>query len=1674
MNRWQGHSFRSNFVRGMRQFASFWVYILLIFGGCRIGEASVPGPEVVQGDCWSIGVCNPSGLLGKSFVLSTITADVVALSETHLTKLSKESFFHSLKSAGTGFTHFVGGAPVAPRSRVSEAGAWTGVGFVTRCPSRALSVPWPLDLFETSRIQFCASYLRSFWLTGAVVYGYPAGVTHPRAFEQTQAILDFAFDHLTTNCVGPRYLCGDWNFTVSQLAVCTKLQQAGWIEVQDLMALRTGDPPRNTCKGKTRKDFLWLSPELARAFHKLDFHDTFADHCVLQAFFRYDSDFLERWIWPKPLAIDWTHVPDITTPVEFATGDPSDHYHQLWQLREAQAQLVVPDWNRKMEGRGAIRTPIHQKGWHTPLKKGRSCDVQPHFYGVSCQHAKWFKQLRRLQSFCAWTSTQNRSHARNPFHEVMLWQSILQATGFSPSFSPWWPSRLYRCPQDVPFIPQTTPSAAIALSIYHAFLVEVRALETQLQAAKLAHAKGRRDRSPNLIFKDVGKPFAQPVETLLANRSTQVSCVDAEDNAFELEPPCLFDLDKPVVIDGHPVKLVHAEVDKIWVEQELSSSSLSDLPAGATVTQSTPLGALPEIFEAFHEQWKKRWCRHDDVPHSQWHDIISFAAKVIPAVSPDPLTLDGDLLRAECHRKKAKAATGLDGASRLDFVQAGPNFLQSILNLYSRAEDDGQWPVQVMAGAVSSLAKTPLASSVNEYRPITIFGFAYRCWASLHARHLLDHASMWVDDGVFGNRKGFQAAHLWRTIVQSIELAYTSNQPLSGLTADIEKAYNCLPRWPVLCAARFAGAPASVLNGWAGAISQMCRHFKVRDSYSAGFQTSTGLAEGCALSCYGMLLVDHLFHCWVTAQSSPAVVRGFSYVDNWDLLTWDPTWAVKQLDIVLSFTSATDLTLDRKKTYGWSTDAAIRKQFRDAHIPVQHAARDLGAHISYTRQFSNSTVTARLDDLESFWTSLFKSPAPYAQKVKALRTVAWPRGLHAISSAPIGQTKWTTVRSRAAQALLGRKAGLNPGVLLGLVEGSADPEEVALLATVRDLRAFADATYLQEHVVPLALNLVSSPANSPAHILLTRLHQVGLSIVSSGFVQDRFGTFDCYSWNYNEVCLRLQWAWQQRAATFVQHRVDFQGLAWVDTLTTRRKLASLDLPHQALYRLGLAGGVFTADASTHWTDSGSSCCKWCGCPDSLHHRYWTCSHTSHLREKHCPDVMPLLDKLPAALTLRGWALHCPSWPQWISLLTSLPRGIPDTVTSLSLTGWNHVFTDGSCLWQSHPALRVASWSAVVASPFSKSWTFGVQGILGSHYLPGLCQSAFRAELYALAFTLHHAAVTGARVHIWSDCLGVVNVFHLLTKGKGHVKPNTSNGDLWQWVLTSVEWLGLHNVRVGKVRAHQSLAGASTLFEVWQWWNNGAADRAAKMSTVSRPPSFWKTWSTYAGEYFQALKLHDQIVKLHLAVADLSVLTKETGEFDSVPKTVRVGRTFQRFYNSERWNGQIPTALLQKYGFSLSRKLVTWWVTRTHFTSEADLRWVPLTLLYVDYQLTYGCVGPLKIGKQWVEHCTRPYLNAERFPHTTRLRWFRNFLTSFLKLSGIKVSLETCKPDSEAIMAFVPCASICWDAACLARTERWVHNHLLSPCTRDCKVLRSLPLGTPDPAMALELPPKMGG
>ena len=56
-------------------------------------------------------------------------------------------------------------------------------------PCRSIPDPWPPDLFDTGRIHFGAFYTPAAWVSGAVIYGYPEGRTHPQAHQKTESIL---------------------------------------------------------------------------------------------------------------------------------------------------------------------------------------------------------------------------------------------------------------------------------------------------------------------------------------------------------------------------------------------------------------------------------------------------------------------------------------------------------------------------------------------------------------------------------------------------------------------------------------------------------------------------------------------------------------------------------------------------------------------------------------------------------------------------------------------------------------------------------------------------------------------------------------------------------------------------------------------------------------------------------------------------------------------------------------------------------------------------------------------------------------------------------------------------------------------------------------------------------------------------------------------------------------------------------------------------------------------------------------------------------------------------------------------------------------------------------------------------------------------------------------------
>ena len=316
-----------------------------------------------------------------------------------------------------------------------------------------------------------------------------------------------------------------------------RLQDLGWREVQDLECLRTGTQPQPTCKGCTRKDMLWISPELVSSFQTVVVdHDHFADHSVLRAFFRVDGAFAQRYLWPMPKPVPWNTVPSLDQPLDFSTGSPTDQYKALWSAKEKQAKSHLADkWEFQMQGRGQRTQPLLRKGWAAPPRKGRTCDFQPAFHGHSVQHSRWLRQLRRLHNYHRWALTHHGTATGDQLlHGCMLWSSIIRASGFHGSFQEWWLSRRCIGLQDPGFVPAHPPTADVACQLCEAFLGEVRALERSLNAAKSAARVSAHKRNANLIYHDTKRPMPEPVTSLLVLKKAKVTELRPEDSAVLL------------------------------------------------------------------------------------------------------------------------------------------------------------------------------------------------------------------------------------------------------------------------------------------------------------------------------------------------------------------------------------------------------------------------------------------------------------------------------------------------------------------------------------------------------------------------------------------------------------------------------------------------------------------------------------------------------------------------------------------------------------------------------------------------------------------------------------------------------------------------------------------------------------------------------------------------------------------------------------------------------------------------------------------------------------------------------------------------------------------------------------------------------------------------------------
>ena len=1623
-------------------------HIWVVFGASfRIGEASLPGP-VHSGDgsncvpevVFRLGTCNPNGISDKAHFFRDSEVDILGVTETHLTGRGLKVFRGLLKSAAPQFKWFAHGKCVLPRGQVSDTGMWSGVGVISQWPTHSLPHDWSPPVFETGRICVTSSFIHGLWISGCVVYGTPCGPTHPQAKGTTNALIREALRRVL-QLSGPRYVCGDFNHDAAQLEAVHEMKRAGFVDLQDLHLERTGIPPSATCRGKTRRDYCFVSPELIPMFRScqvLDFD--WSDHSSVVGTFSCEESDRWRFPWPVPDPIDWKSMPRRSegVPVDFmAASSPSEAYALFWSQVEQEAVRVSLDTpsplSHRCLGRGARSAPLATKFQVAPIRVGRSGDIKPSFLGLSQQHRQWFRQLRRLESYKRlvrrWTSVGDADH------RVDLWNSIVNAAGFRPSFAGWWRLSGGRN-SPLAAIPVVSPDFGAVEIIFEFLEGEFRTFEHHLRKHQSYAKKLGNGSSINALFKAVRRDPPAPVDLLSRSISSVISGIDEQDCAIELTDACSWVDNCPFVHAGVPFSPLVVTSDKLYL------SSTQGFSIGDQVVQTQQTGKLQDLFDAFHAQWSLRWKRHDHVAASQWNQIMDFARSTLRPVSAVVPNLDLQAFRNLVRSKSKKTATGLDGVSAHDVASLSDTHLRSLLSLFQRAEHDGSWPSSVMAGAVRSLAKIAEPQTTGDYRPITILSLIYRLWSSFQARHWLRALNHSLHPLLCGNRPECSTGTVWRWILQEIEQARHINVPVSGFVADLVKAYNTLPRLPTLYAAKLMGISHGVTTAWAGALSSVRRHFAVRQSFSAGLDSSTGFPEGCAMSCVGMLILDELLHRWLQALS-PSVC-GLTFVDNWEVLVKDEQWLRPAFQRLEAFVSMLDLQLDRSKTYFWSTAPEIRAQLRTEGKLVRLSARDLGAHVVYSRQLSNKTVALRIQDLQPFWPQLAAASGTHDQKFRVIRSAAWPRAFHACAAVVIGRRLVGGLRAECLRSVKLNKPGASPLLQFCVEKDGTDPQQWIITETIRSFREASGACPVDGAIDVIVQGEVRYMPGTLHEVLYQRLQQLGWRVVQGTCVEDHIGRFDLLTVDWGSLLLRIHWAWTLAVAGKLSHRPSFEAFWRVDRLATMRGLRVFPDFDQGILRRHLNGSLLVNSVCCKWTSSGSDRCKLCGALDTLSHRLWSCVGTAALRDQLDGTTLSVVSSMPEVSSVHGWTLDSPFADVWRAYLVSLPASVPELVGVPPTDTIVDVFTDGSCHWPTEPDYRVAAFSVVLAPALCFDNPPGRFQILAASPLAGLIQTAYRAELMAFLTAISYAARYGWFVRVWMDCQSVITKYWKLVQMGLRLKPSSQHADLWGQILQIHNEVGSDRIQVVKVPAHESAEVAESSFEQWVVQGNSTADIAAKQANLAREPVVWRVWERHA-RAIHTNRYLGQSIREH--IVRVAHLWAQSGEIEDAPRG-----QYSMYGSGARlpqltWPLTDPLQLVGtrfvKYFGNDFANVVTQWFNEL-WSTQFPVRWVTYLQLFVIFQLQLGEVGVAKVNGQWIRFSQCPGSTPEQY-HTRQLaKWFRLMLQQLLKDGKCKYVSATTRPWSSQLMCHIGCLGLPLRPELQQCSEKWLADHMDRP------------------------------
>ena len=305
------------------------------------------------------------------------------------------------------------------------------------------------------------------------------------------------------------------------------------------------------------------------------------------------------------------------------------------------------------------------------------------------------------------------------------------------------------------------------------------------------------------------------------------------------------------------------------------------------------------------------------------------------------------------------------------------------------------------------------------------------------------------------------------------------------------------------------------------------------------------------------------------------------------------------------------------------------------------------------------------------------------------------------------------------------------------------------------------------------------------------------------------------------------------------------------------------------------------------------------------------------------------DKLPEAALLHVWAAEPPALGKVQAALANLP---PPIVLSCDL-GHLHLFTDGSGILPTAKGLTLASWAVQAADCQGHCWC------LAAGPLPGLVQSVFRAELFAVVVLLRCGRGSSAPFRIWSDCLAVVNRVRHLQQASQPPRAMAANGDLWMEIWEIINDLGT-SFLINHIPAHEDIDSHADLAHSWLLEQNASVDAMAGAANFARTDTFWESWHALKEQMRQLRTDFETVVAFHTQVAARSIKV-DVPALPSTPFAIRGNQPL-------RWpaTASPKTRAAQMFG-AVFTNMLSRWMQVFSAGSATEARWVSW-VLYDDH------------------------------------------------------------------------------------------------------------------------------